>query len=135
MPRLSTPRMLPTPSVMFLPGMKAPGGTNTPFMPARALGAPHTTCTGSPAPVSTMQTRRRSALGCCSAEITDAIVNGASSFPWSVDALDLEPDHGELVDDRVERLLGVEVLLEPGEGEFHALNPPASVGKSSGRKP
>ena len=25
------------PSVMFLPGMKAPGGTKTPFMPARAF--------------------------------------------------------------------------------------------------
>src|SRR5215475_5643997 len=79
MPRLSTPRILPTPSVMSLPGMKAPGGTNTPFMPVRALGAPHTTCTGSPVPVSTMHTRRRSALGCCSAEITRAMVNGASS--------------------------------------------------------
>src|SRR5262245_6635609 len=83
MPRLSTPRILPMPSVMFLPGMKAPGGTNTPFMPARALGAPHTTCTGSPAPVSTMHTRRRSAFGCCWAEITRAMVNGAKSLPRS----------------------------------------------------
>src|SRR6516162_282284 len=80
MPRLSTPRIVPTVSVICLPGMKAPGGTNTPFMPARALGAPHTTCTGSPLPVSTMHTLRRSALGCCSAEITRAMVNGASSF-------------------------------------------------------
>ena len=52
-----------------------------------------------------------------------------------LDVLDLEPDHGELVDDRGERLVGVEMLLEPGQGEFHGLNPPASVGKSSGRKP
>ena len=43
MPRLSTPRMVPTVSVMFLPGMKVPGAENTPFMPACALGAPHTT--------------------------------------------------------------------------------------------
>ena len=135
MPRLSTPRMVPTPSVMFLPGMKAPGGTNTPFMPARAFGAPHTTCTGSPSPVSTMQTRSRSAFGCCSAEITRAIMNGASALRLVLDALDLEPDHGELVDDLVERRVGVEMLLQPGEGEFHELNPPASVGKSSGRKP
>ncbi len=35
------------------------------------------------------------------------------------DVLDLEADHGELVDDRVERLVGVEMLLEPGESEFH----------------
>ena len=25
-----------------------PGGAKTPFMPVRAFGAPHTTCTGSP---------------------------------------------------------------------------------------
>ena len=48
MPRLSTPRIVPTSSVMFLPGMKVPGGANTLFMPVRAFGAPHTTCTGSP---------------------------------------------------------------------------------------
>ena len=51
------------------------------------------------------------------------------------DALDLEPDHGELVDDRRQRRVGVEMLLEPGEGELHVLSPPAKVGKSSGRKP
>src|SRR6201988_697284 len=53
-------------------------------MPARAFGAPHTTCTGAPpSPVSTMQTRRRSALGCCSAEMTRAMENGASAFALS----------------------------------------------------
>ena len=31
---------------MFLPGMKVPGGENTPFIPVRAFGAPHTICTG-----------------------------------------------------------------------------------------
>src|SRR3954447_22291042 len=84
MPRLSTPRMVPTPSVMFLPGMKVPGGENTLTRPVRAFGAPHTTCTGAPPlPVSTMQTRKRSALGCCSAEITRAMVKGASAFALS----------------------------------------------------
>ena len=41
-----------------------------------------------------------------------------------------------------ERRVGVEVLLEPGEGEFHHCNAgnhasirPRGVGKSSGRKP
>ena len=52
-----------------------------------------------------------------------------------LDVLDLEPDHGELVDDLVERRRGVEMIFQPGEGEFHALKPPASVGKSSGRNP
>ena len=84
MPRLSTPRMVPTPSVMFLPGMKVPGAENTLTRPARAFGAPHTTCTGAPpSPVSTMQTRKRSAFGCCSAEITRAMVNGANALALS----------------------------------------------------
>src|SRR5580704_17400783 len=83
MPRLSTSRILPTPSVMFLPGMKAPGGANTPFMPLRAFGAPHTTWTGSPAPVSTMHTRKRSAFGCCLASVTRAMTNGANRVALS----------------------------------------------------
>ncbi len=52
-----------------------------------------------------------------------------------LDVLDLEPDHGELVDDLAQRCDGVEMLLQPGESELHELSPPASVGKSSGRKP
>ena len=61
-----------------------PGAENTLVSPARAFGAPHTTCTGaSPLPVSTMHTRKRSALGCCSAEITLAMVNGARSLALS----------------------------------------------------
>ena len=82
-----------------------------------------------------MQTRRRSAFGCFSAEMTLAMTKGLSSAGLVLDAFDLEPDHGELVDDRGERLVGVEMLFQPGQGEFHELNPPASVGKSSGRKP
>src|SRR5215470_14097490 len=83
MPRLSTPRMVPTPSVMFLPGMKVPGGENTPIRSARAFGAPHTTWIGLPSPVSTMHTRSRSAFGCCTAETTRAMVNGASALALS----------------------------------------------------
>ena len=36
-----------------------------------------------------------------------------------VDALDLEADARQRLDDLVERRVGVEVVLEPGEGEFH----------------
>ena len=36
-----------------------------------------------------------------------------------LDALDFEPDHGELVGDLAERVIGVEMLLEPAESEFH----------------
>src|SRR5215467_3222562 len=83
MPRLSTSRILPIPSVRLLPGMNAPTGANTPFMPVRALGAPHTTWTGLPSPVSTMHTRSRSALGCGLASTTRAMTNGANSFALS----------------------------------------------------
>jgi len=36
-----------------------------------------------------------------------------------LDALDFEPDHGEFVGDLAERVIGVEMLLEPAEGELH----------------
>ena len=51
-----------------------------------------------------MQTRRRSALGCCSAETTRAMRNGASAFAGSSTDLDLEADHGERVGDRRRRV-------------------------------
>src|SRR3954469_2708863 len=52
-------------------------------MPVRAFGAPQTTCTGSPEPVSTRQTRSRSAFGCCFASMTLAMVNAPSAFALS----------------------------------------------------
>ena len=82
-----------------------------------------------------MQTRNRSAFGCFSAEITDTDLEGLEFLRLVLDALDLEPDHGELVDDLIEWCDRVEMLFQPGQSEFHGLNPPASVGKSSGRKP
>ncbi len=36
-----------------------------------------------------------------------------------VDGFDLEPDHGQPLDDFIERGVGVEMVLEPGECEFH----------------
>src|SRR4051812_15294015 len=118
MPRLSTPRILPMPSVMFLPGMKAPGGTNTPFMPARALGAPQTTCTGSPDPVSTMHTQ---AVGVRMLFGRDHAGDGERREHLAPldDALDFKSDHGEPVHNGCQRRLGVEVLLQPSEGQFH----------------
>ena len=38
-----------------------------------------------------------------------------------LDALDLEPDPRQRLDDLVERCPGVEVVLQPGEGEFHGV--------------
>src|ERR1035437_1087957 len=36
-----------------------------------------------------------------------------------VDVLDLKPDHGELVGELFDGLVGVEMFLQPGQGEFH----------------
>ncbi len=83
MPALVTPRISPVLSVIPVPGMKLPGGANTPFMPVRALGAPHTTDT-TPSPVSTRQARSRSAFGCGTASSTWAMRNGASAAPRSL---------------------------------------------------
>ena len=74
-----------------MPGTYAPGGANTPFMPVRALGAPHTTCTGSPDPVSTRHTFSLSASGCLSAFSTWATVNGFSASDGSVTASTSRP--------------------------------------------
>ena len=52
-----------------------------------------------------------------------------------LEVLDLKPDHGELVGELFDRLVGLEMFLQPGEREFHELSPPAKVGISSGLKP
>ena len=36
-----------------------------------------------------------------------------------LEVLDLEPDHSELIGERLDRGVGVEMLLEPRQGEFH----------------
>ena len=83
MPRDSTPRMVPIFNSAPVAGMIVPGLANTAFMPACAFGAPQTTCTGSPAPVSTMHSRNLSAFGCFSAETTYATVKSFSRAPAS----------------------------------------------------
>src|SRR5258705_13060890 len=47
-----------------------------------------------------------------------------------LDMLDLKPDHGELVGELFQRLLGVEMFLQPGEREFHGCEPPVLLGFS-----
>ncbi len=51
-------------------------------------------------------------------------------------AFELQPDHGQRVGDAVERRVGVEVVAQPGEGEFHRLTPPraASPARAGSRR-
>jgi hypothetical protein len=44
-----------------------------------------------------------------------------------VDMLDFEADRGQPLDDLVERGVGFEMILEPGEGEFHESAPSLKV--------
>ena len=85
---------------------------------SRAFGAPHTTWTGpgagldhaDPEPVGVGMLPR----------LDDMADHEAGVFGAGVlDALDLEADAGQRVDDLGERGLRVEMVLEPGEGEFH----------------
>ena len=65
MPCDSIPRSLPF-LILKSPGSTAPMVATGAFMPARTFGAPHTICRGSPEPILTVVTRKRSASGCCS---------------------------------------------------------------------
>ena len=49
--------------------------------------------------------------------------------------LDLEPDIGQLLGEVLRRSIGLQMLLEPRQREFHAPTPPDSVGTSSARNP
>src|SRR5581483_9891239 len=64
-------------------GITAPGLATATVCPAATLGAPQTIVTGPPLPMSTWQTRRRSASGCCSASSTLPTTNFSSAAtPW-----------------------------------------------------
>ena len=72
-PNDSTPRSLPFLIFRSLPsgnGSTAPTNANGTFKPARTLLAPHTICSTSPCPLSTLQTLNLSASGCFSRSIT-----------------------------------------------------------------
>ncbi len=50
-----------------------------------------------------------------------------------LDVLDLEPDHGELVGQLFQRLVGVEMFLQPGEREFHGVCFSCPLSRARGR--
>src|SRR5690606_34088095 len=75
----STPRSLPF-LILKSPGKTAPMVATGAFMPARTLGAPHTICNGSPEPIFTVVTRRRSASGCCSTVKTSPTTTPVNGF-------------------------------------------------------
>jgi hypothetical protein len=88
-------------------------------MPVRALGAPHTTCTGCARAGIDHANPELIGVGMLLGrdDISDRKAGqllGAIFHP-----LDLEADAGERGNDLVKPRLGFEVVLEPGKREFH----------------
>src|SRR5690606_10956005 len=81
MPLDSTPRSFA--ALIVRSPTRAPTSASGATSPARALGAPHTICSGSPWPASTRQTCSRSACGCFSAERMRATTTPSRSWPSS----------------------------------------------------
>ena len=119
MPFEASPRIVPAFSSMPVPGMYVPGGANTPFMPVRAFGAPHTTCTGSPdrhRPCTRAAGRHSDAAApprpramTKGGSFSAGFVSDSSSSPSCVSASAIAAGGG----------VGVEIVLQPGIGEFH----------------
>ena len=116
MPRLSTPRMVPTASVMSLPGMYVPGGRE------------HADHAGARIRRAADDLHRRACAGVDHADAQPVGVGmllgrdhardreRRQRLRLVLDALDLEPDHRQRVDDLLERLVGVEMLLAARRG-------------------
>ena len=62
---------------------------------------------------------------------TAALLAGAQAAAATagavLDAFDLQSDHRQPVDDRLERRLGLEMRSQPAERELHRANPPARL--------
>ena len=131
-PALCTPRISPTFRVIPVPGMNAPGAAKTAFMPVWAFGAPQTTDT-MPSPVSTLQARRRSAFGCCTASITCAIRKEASAAPRFSTPSSSRPICVSVSVIRSSEASVSQVRLQPGEGEFHLAGASSFVAAAASR--
>ena len=95
------------------PGIRAPGRATATVWPAATLGAPQT-IVRSPSPASTVQTRSRSASGCCSALSTLPTTKpSAEGGPTIADPLDLGPGHHQPLGDLRGLDAGVAVLAQP----------------------
>ena len=69
----------------------------------------------------------------CGQDLADH--EGCELLGGILDALHLEADLGQRLDDGVEIRIRLQMLLQPGQSELHAPTPPLSVGTSSARKP
>ena len=106
-----------------------PGGAKTLFMPVRAFGAPQTTWIG--VALARIDHADAQAIGIRMLLGRDHIGDRVrrEGLGLVLDALDLEADAGQRLDDLVERGRGVEMILQPGECEFHRFSPVTTSGR------
>ena len=114
--------------------MVVPGGAKTPFIPVSRIGraADHLD------PFRARIDRAEPQLvGVRMLPRLDHVGDGEGRklVAGPADLLHLEPDGGELGRDVVQRRIGLQMRLQPGEGELHALSPAARLGTSNGAKP
>ena len=104
---------------MPVPGMCVPAGAKTPFMPVRAFGAPQTTWTGAPLPV--IDQADAQPVGVRMLPRLDDVGDdeGLQLLGRIGELFELEPEMRQRLGDLFRRGVGVEIVLQPGEGEFH----------------
>ena len=134
MPALRTPRISPTFSVMPVPGMKRAGrGEHALHAGARIRRAAHHA--------------HRVVAGIDHADAQPVGVGVLHRLDHAGDAerreggaavlhvLQFQADAGQRVGDLVQRGVGIEVRLQPGESELHRSTPSCSMVGASGLKP
>ncbi len=131
MPFDSMPRITPAPSVIFLPGMKGAGRREDRAHAGSRIGraADHLD--------------RRACADIDRADAQAIRIGMLHRLDHARDreagklrgrvvyALDLKPDTGERLDDLGKRCIGLKVVLEPGEGEFHEDKRPRELARAS----
>ncbi len=118
MPFDSTPRMTPLASVMFLPGNEGADRREHALHAGAGVGRAADDLHGLAAGVDHADAQTvgvRVLLGLDHPRDDEAFVLRARVL----DALDLEPDARQRIDDLGQRGGRVEMIFEPGEGEFH----------------
>ena len=57
------------------------------------------------------------------------------SCGWIMQLFQFEAERSQLIGDRVDWRIGLQMILQPAEGELHGVSPRSKVGTSNGTKP
>ena len=118
MPLLTTP-IFSVRSIRRLPGRTAPGRATGTRWPGAMLVAPHTISSGSPEPVVTVVSDSRSARGWRSTVRSSPDHHVAPVGAPRLDPLDLHPEQGQPLGERLGGQVDVDELAQPAERHPH----------------